>query len=103
MAVNFVGAIDVDGQVLHRVGIKHRDAERPQTFGAGHRAGHRARDLVFDGGQCVNEKIHRGPGPHADQGPALHVLQGGLSDQGFELVLRGRAGGCVHGGKSPLL
>ena len=112
VAVNLVGAVNVDRQTLDLIGVKHRDTQRQQAFGAGHRARHRALDLVFDRGQGIDEFIDGGAGAHAHQFAAHHVLQRGLADQGFELVLRqcagfrgGRwawgAGRCVHQGKSP--
>jgi hypothetical protein len=99
LGVDFVGAIDVHRQFAHLVGIEHRNAVAAQALSGGHGAGHSPRNLVLDGGQCVDELVDGGTGAHAHNLARHHVLQRGLADQGFEFVL-GQGGSAVHLGQS---
>ena len=107
LTVNFVRAVDVNGQRLHCIGVQHRNTERLQPFCAGHRAGDSTLDLVLDGGQSVDEFVDSGASADTHKLAGHHVCQGRVAHQSLEFVLGqgGRCGGgcggrCRHGGKS---
>ena len=96
MAVDFIRAVDVNLQSVHGIRIEHRDTQCQQSLSAGHRARHRAFDLVFHRRQCINEFIDGGSSPDADKFAGYYILECSLADPSFEFILRqcGLGSGC---------
>ena len=100
LAVDLVGTVDIDGQTGDFIGIEYLDAQGLQALGTGHGAGNGARNLILDGGQCINEFVDCGACAHAHNFTSDHIFQGSLSDQSFQFILRKRCSRCHHEGKS---
>ncbi|MPN00678.1 hypothetical protein SDC9_147874 [bioreactor metagenome] len=88
LGVDLVSAVNVHRQFGHLVGVQHRDANGLQAFGASHRAGDCAANLVLHRGQCVDEFVDRRARAHAHDLARHHILQRGLADQSLKLILR---------------
>jgi len=87
MAIDLVGPVDVDGNIVDFIAVEHRNAQRAQTLGRGQRTGDGALDVQPDGRQRLNELVHRGAGPDTDDGAAHHVIERRAADLLLELIL----------------
>ena len=72
---DLVGAVDVHRQLVDAVQVEDADAVLLQPLGARFRGGHRAFDAALDGGERVDEEVHRRAGADADHGVLDDVLE----------------------------
>src|SRR5471032_2036374 len=92
---DFVGAVDVDGDLGDVVEVVHGDAVTGQPRRRRFRGSHSAGDAVLDLGRFVDEEVGRRAGADADDLAVDDVGDGCAGDGLFELVL-GQC--CAHGG-----
>ena len=87
MGINFIGAVNIDIQTIHLVAVKHRNARSQQALGRRLGAGNRTCNVVFHGGQGINEFIDGGARAHSHNGVWSHIGQGGQTNQCFKFIL----------------
>src|SRR2546429_9740546 len=83
----FVGAVDVDGELVDAGQLDDRNAVTLEPFRGKNRAGDRALDPVLDLGQLVDEVIGGGAGPDAEVGILDDELDRFARDESLLFVL----------------
>ncbi len=87
VGIGLVGAIHINGNVIHGIQVEHGNAVLLQALAGGFGTGHRAFDPVLHLCQVVDEVIGSGTSAHPHDGAFFHIGDGGLGDSLFQFVL----------------
>gem|GEM_PF-6850358 len=96
MAINFVGAVNINTNRINLIHVKHLKAQRFKTLGRALRRRDASRNTIANFRKLVNQLINGGAGADAEHCARFDIVERSTCNEALEFTLRERTGLC-HG------